>query len=83
MKKMLLTLVLASTSFLFTNNAQAAGYGPAGCGVGTMILGDDATGIKGGVAQYLNAVFYGPFSITLGVLNCGEGEFGSLIMQLA
>jgi hypothetical protein len=53
--------------------AYAGGYGPAGCGVGTMILGRDATGVMGGVAQYLNLVFYGPTSVTLGILDCADG----------
>ena len=53
--------------------AYAGGYGPAGCGIGTMIIGRDATGITAGVAQYLNLVFYGPTSVTLGILDCADG----------
>ena len=58
--------------------AIAAGYGPAGCGIGTMILGDDASGVMGGLAMYINGAFYGPTSITLGILGCGDGGLAEL-----
>jgi hypothetical protein len=71
-KKMISAGVLSS-ALMVSGSALAGGYGPAGCGVGTMLLGDDATGAMGGIAMYLNMAFYGPTSITMGTFGCGDG----------
>jgi hypothetical protein len=68
----LLTFVAVPTT------ALAGGYGPAGCGIGNLILGDDTTGLTAGIAMYINGAFYGPTSITLGLLDCGDGGVAAL-----
>ena len=62
---------IVGSALLLSSSAMAGGYGPAGCGVGSMLLGNDATGVMGGISMYINAAFWGPTSVTLGVLNCG------------
>lgn len=74
----LLKSSIVGGALLFSAPVLAGGYGPAGCGIGTMILGDDATGFMGGLAQYLNVGFWGPTSITLGMFGCGEGGVASV-----
>ena len=73
MKKLFGLSILAG-AMLYASPAAAGGYGPAGCGVGTMILGKKATGVMGGLAMYLNAAFWGPTSVTLGVFGCGKNN---------
>jgi hypothetical protein len=69
---------IVGSALLISSSAMAGGYGPAGCGVGTMLLGNDATGLMGGVAQYINMAFWGPTSITLGIMNCGDNVIAAL-----
>lgn len=66
--KMLLTLAIA----LFSVNSFAAGYGSAGCGLGSVVLGD-----KPGFMQVFAATTNGTsgsqtFGITSGTSNCGS-----------
>ena len=69
MKKMLVALTLVATS----SSVFAAGYGTAGCGLGSMLIGD-----KPGMIQLSAVTTNGTsgsqtFGITSGTSNCGSG----------
>jgi hypothetical protein len=68
MKKLIALLVFVTSGALF-----AAGYGSAGCGLGSMLLGD-----KPGFVQVFAATTNGTsgsqtFGISSGTSNCGSG----------
>ena len=70
MKRFLLAILAVSA---FSTSAQAAGYGTAGCGLGSVLLGSEK-----GMMQVLAATTNGTFAsqtfgITSGTLNCGGG----------
>ena len=77
-----LTTALAVTTIAFvslqSNDAQAdVPYGPAGCGLGHMVVGPDP-GIKQIFAMTTNGVFANQtFGITTGTLGCDVGGSGS------
>ncbi|MCP4446943.1 MAG: DUF3015 domain-containing protein [Myxococcales bacterium] len=57
--------------FFPTSEAQADGYGPAGCGLGSIVIGN-----KAGITQLFAGTTNGTsgnqsFGITFGTLNCG------------
>ena len=59
--------------FLFSGSALGAAYGTAGCGLGSMVFGDDP-----GMVQIFAATTNGTsgnqtFGITSGTSNCAEG----------
>ncbi len=67
--KMLLTLALS----VFASASMAAAYGVAGCGLGSVLIGD-----KPGAVQIVVATLNGTsgnqtFGITTGTSNCGAG----------
>ena len=70
--KLLLSVVAVSTLFVASHReARADGYGPAGCGLGAMLIGS-----KPGIMQVLAATTNGifgnqTFGITSGTLGCG------------
>lgn len=72
----LLSLVVALGAVVGTfaaSNAHAAGYGAAGCGLGSIIIGS-----KPGFMQVFAATTNGTFAsqtfgITFGTSNCGDG----------
>jgi hypothetical protein len=74
MKSMKLLLSVAAVSMLFVaaeGAAHADGYGPAGCGLGAMLIGN-----KPGIIQIFAATTNGifanqTFGITSGTLGCG------------
>jgi Protein of unknown function (DUF3015) len=75
MKSMKLVLSVAAASMLFIaadgGVAKADGYGPAGCGLGAMLIGS-----KPGIVQIFAATTNGifanqTFGITSGTLGCG------------
>jgi len=74
MKSMKLVLSIAAASMLFVASdrvAKADGYGPAGCGLGAMLIGS-----KPGIVQIFAATTNGifanqTFGITSGTLGCG------------
>jgi hypothetical protein len=74
----LISAGLLGSTFLVSGSALAGGYGPAGCGVGTMILGKDASGVMGGLASWINYGFWQPSSITTGTMGCGDGGVAQL-----
>lgn len=52
--------------------ALAAGYGDAGCGLGSVIFGNDNSKVKQVLAATTNGTFASQtFGITTGTLNCG------------
>lgn len=66
------TLFIAAAILFSAAQARAASYGTAGCGLGSVVLGDSK-----GFAQVLAATLNGivgnqTFGITSGTLNCGE-----------
>jgi hypothetical protein len=76
MKSMKLLLSVAAVSMLFIaadgGVARADGYGPAGCGLGAMLIGS-----KPGIVQIFAATTNGifgnqTFGITSGTLGCGS-----------
>jgi hypothetical protein len=75
MKSMKLLLSAAAVSMLFVaaeGAAHADGYGPAGCGLGAMLIGS-----KPGIVQIFAATTNGifgnqTFGITSGTLGCGS-----------
>jgi hypothetical protein len=72
-----LKLSLASLAVLTSSLAVAAPYGTAGCGLGSVLFGDDPGGIQI-LAATFNATFANQtFGITTGTLNCGKGALGS------
>jgi Protein of unknown function (DUF3015) len=65
-------ITLAASLFLLPVSVFAAGYGPAGCGLGSMVVGS-----KPGAEQILAATTNGTFGsqtlgITFGTSNCGD-----------
>jgi hypothetical protein len=74
MKSMKLVLSIAAASMLFIaadGVAQADGYGPAGCGLGAMLIGSKP-GIMQIFAATTNGIFGNQtFGITSGTLGCG------------
>lgn len=70
MKKLLLMFVLVLSLVSFSQSAFAAGYGSAGCGLGSLLFGNE----KGGVqvfASTTNGTFGSQtFGITTGTSNC-------------
>jgi hypothetical protein len=74
MKKIcMVVLVLALFSFGIAGAAFAADkYGPAGCGLGSMIFGDKEGGVQV-IAATTNGTFYSQlFGITSGTSNCDK-----------
>lgn len=70
--KLVLSFVAASTLFVASHGvAKADGYGPAGCGLGAMVIGNKP-GIMQIFAATTNGIFGNQtFGITSGTLGCG------------
>jgi hypothetical protein len=83
MNKITTTLAIAALAFtaVQSNDAQAeVPYGPAGCGLGHMVVGADP-GIKQIFAMTTNGVFGNQmFGITTGTLGCDVGGTGSAMI---
>lgn len=80
MKKIVLAATLCAAALFATTSASAQAYGDAGCGLGSMIFGDQP-----GVVQILAATTNGTFGnqtfgITTGTSNCGglSGDVASV-----
>ncbi len=76
-----LIVVLATLGFAAAANAAGAGalkgngtYGVAGCGLGSMVFGNQEGGIQV-IAATLNGTGIQTFGITSGTSNCGRGLF--------
>ena len=70
--------ILLIAALFVATSARAAPYGTAGCGLGSVVLGDSK-----GFAQVLAATINGcfgsqTFGITSGTLNCGEAAASKL-----
>jgi len=75
-KLLTLALVVALTSSAYALN-NSKGYGPAGCGLGAYLLGDQK-----GAMQIIAATVNGTsgnqtFGISSGTLNCGASAFSA------
>ena len=70
MKKLIMmgTLVLTLVSFS-GSSASAAGYGDAGCGLGSIVFGNEQ-GAPQVVAWFLNGTGMATFAMTTGTSNC-------------
>lgn len=82
MKKNLLSLVLVAAAFI-ASSANAANYGMAGCGLGSMAFGND-----NGKVQILAGTTNGTFGsqtfgITSGTSNCVDGGASASAMYIA
>lgn len=71
-------VAIAASVVLFPASAFAAGYGPAGCGLGSMFIGS-----KPGASQIFAATTNGTFGsqtlgITFGTSNCGDNGLLSM-----
>jgi hypothetical protein len=74
MRKVTLGLILGALLSLNTATASAQGYGLAGCGLGSVIFGNDSAMIKQILAATTNGVFGNQtFGITSGTMNCTMG----------
>ena len=80
-KNFLVAAFIAMGTMSTTANAHEVPYGPAGCGLGSMVLGNEA-GIEQVVAMTLNMITGNQsLGITLGTLNCdvGGGSAGAAL----
>jgi hypothetical protein len=81
MKKNILSLALVA-GVLFASSAQAANYGMAGCGLGSLAFGNDNGKIQI-VAATLNGTGYQTFGITSGTSNCVDNGATASAMYIA
>jgi hypothetical protein len=66
--------VLSALLAAGTASAQKKGYGTAGCGLGSLVFGQEKGGVQI-VAATLNATGVQTFGITTGTSNCEPGMF--------
>ena len=76
MRKTAASMMAIGCSFMMASVAQAGGYGTAGCGLGSIVFGDEP-----GLIQVLAATTNGTFGnqtfgITTGTSNCDGGVIG-------
>ena len=70
MKKLVLVGALVLSLVSFSGSAFAAGYGDAGCGLGSIVFGSEQGGVQV-LAATTNGTFYSQtFGITTGTSNC-------------
>lgn len=81
MKKNLLSLVLVAAAFI-ASPANAANYGMAGCGLGSMALGNDNGKIQI-LAATMNATGVQTFGLTSGTSNCVDSGASASAMYIA
>ncbi|MBN4054485.1 DUF3015 domain-containing protein [Nitrospira defluvii] len=67
MKKYLIAIVV---TVLFSSSAFAAGYGEAGCGLGSLIFGDSSGPVQIFAATTNGSTYSQLFGITSGTSNC-------------
>lgn len=72
MKKVGMLVVTLGVSF-GASAAQAQEYGMAGCGLGSLVFGNDPGTLKQVIAATLNGTGYQTFAITSGTSNCVSG----------
>lgn len=81
MNKNILSLVLVAAAFI-ASSANAANYGMAGCGLGSMALGNDNGKIQI-LAATLNGTGVQTFGITSGTSNCVDSGATASAMYIA
>jgi len=69
MKKLLMMGALVLSLVSFSGSAFAAGYGDAGCGLGSIVFGNEQGGVQV-LAATLNGTGIQTFGITTGTSNC-------------
>ena len=70
MKNLVLVSALVLSLVSFSGSAFAAGYGDAGCGLGSIVFGSEQGGVQV-LAATTNGTFYSQtFGITTGTSNC-------------
>jgi len=70
MKKFLLVGMMFLATAGFSNSAFAAGYGDAGCGLGSMLFGDEAGAVQILAATTNGTAMNQTFGMTTGTSNC-------------
>ena len=66
------TIAVAASLFLLPASVFAAGYGPAGCGLGSMVVGSQPGGEQIFAATTNGTSGSQTFGITSGTSNCGD-----------
>ncbi len=69
MKKLLMMGILVLSLVSFSGSALAAGYGDAGCGLGSIVFANEQGAVQV-VASFLNITGIQTFGITTGTSNC-------------
>ena len=69
MKKLVMVGALVLSLVSFSGSAFAAGYGDAGCGLGSIVFGNEQGGVQV-IAATLNGTGVQTFGITTGTSNC-------------
>ena len=69
MKKLIMIGALVLSLVSFSGSAFAAGYGDAGCGLGSIVFGNEQGGVQV-LAATLNGTGIQTFGITTGTSNC-------------
>ena len=67
--------LIALTALLLAGSASAAGYGSAGCGLGSMAFGSQSGGVQILAATTNGTSWNQTFGITSGTSNCGKTAF--------
>lgn len=78
MKKYILTII---GTVLFSSSAFAAGYGDAGCGLGSLLFGNQKGPIQILAATTNNTFYNQAFGITSGTSNCDAKGFDTTKLE--
>ena len=78
MKKYILTIV---GTILFSSSAFAAGYGDAGCGLGSLLFGNQAGPVQILAATTNNTFLNQAFGISSGTSNCDAKGFDTTKLE--
>ena len=80
MKKLLMIGALVLSLVSFSGSAFAAGYGDAGCGLGSIVFGNQQGGVQV-LASTTNGTGIQTFGITTGTSNCNPAGLTKLEME--
>ncbi len=80
MKKLIMTGALVLSLVSFSGSAFAAGFGDAGCGLGSIVFGNQQGGVQV-LASTTNGTGIQTFGITTGTSNCNPAGLVKLEME--
>ena len=81
MKKLIMVGALVLSLVSFSGSAFAAGYGDGGCGLGSIVFGNEQGGVQV-LASTTNGTFWSQtFGITTGTSNCNPAGLVKLEME--